>query len=79
MRDRIKERRKTLGYSQQELADISGIERCRCSRIESGAAKTVSIEEAYKIASALNTTVDDLFCPGVCKKITRKVRKANAS
>lgn len=61
MRVAMRERRKELRYSQQNIADITGIERTRYGKIENGKLQKVDIAEAYKIACALETTMEALF------------------
>ena len=58
---RIKELRKELKYSQEQLAEFIGIEPNNLSRIENGK-NYPSPENLSKIATALNVTPDKLFC-----------------
>ena len=57
--NRIKELRKTKGWTQATLAEISGIEPSNISHIERAATK-VSLPTLLSIANALNTTLDEL-------------------
>lgn len=57
---RIKELRKELRYSQEQLAELIGIEPNNLSRIENGK-NYPTPENLSKIASALNVTPDILF------------------
>ena len=60
--NRVAERRRELGFSQQRLADAAGIHKNTVGLIELGKmVPAVSIAQA--IALALSTTVDDLFPP----------------
>ena len=52
--------RKTLGWNQSKLAEISGITQATISRIESGKVKDPHIAQLLKIAKAFNTTVDNI-------------------
>lgn len=52
-------RRKKLGLSQTQLSELSGISRNSISEIESGSG--VSLINAFRIANALDTSVEDLF------------------
>ena len=54
--------RNSLGYSQQELADISGISRVQISNIERDK-HLPDIRKAQKIAKILMTTTDELWPP----------------
>lgn len=56
----IKERRKALNMSQEELANKSGVTRVAISRYENNERKP-SVFIAAKIARALGCTVDDLL------------------
>ena len=55
----IKYRRKELGYTQQELADILNISLNFMGKIEVAFSKP-SLDTVIKIAEALNTTVSKL-------------------
>ena len=57
---RIKQLRATLGVTQEELADRSGMFRTYVSRIESGAANP-TVTMLYAVAEALGVRVQDLF------------------
>lgn len=58
---RIRERREELRMSQEDLAEKSGISRQTISSIENTPGKNVSTKTLEKLASALGTTVGDLF------------------
>lgn len=60
MRTRIKEFRARYNLTQEELADKVGAVRATILYIEKGDYNP-SIKLAYKIAQALNTTLDELF------------------
>lgn len=59
----IKERREALGLSQEQLAKLSNVSRQTISAIESGKNENVLVGTLAAIATALRTTVDQLFCP----------------
>ncbi len=56
----IKKLREAKGYSQEQLAELVGLEYQTISRIETGYYFT-SYENLQKIAKALNLTIKDLF------------------
>ena len=58
--DRIKARRKTLGWSQNELARRAGVNHPTLFKIESGQRTNPSIGTIVKIARALGTTAESL-------------------
>ena len=60
---RIKEIREALGVTQEELAEKSGISRGTISALENGTARATTTKTLLKIASALDTTVDQIFLP----------------
>lgn len=61
LNENIKFLRNSKGISQQGLADKVGIDRSTISRIENDEIDT-TIDNAIKIADALNVTIDDLLC-----------------
>ena len=60
VKNRIKECREALGWSQEQLAQKSGVGRSTISEAESGA-HVPTLEAALRLAQALETTVNDLF------------------
>ena len=58
--NRIRELRKTLGISQEKLAEIAGIDRTYLASVENGK-RNISIVNLEKIIVALNVTISDLF------------------
>ena len=58
---RIKETRKAMNMSQEDLAKKSGVSRTIIASLESGARKTTTTQTLVKLANALNTTVDAIF------------------
>ena len=55
----IKTVRKDKGYTQEQLAVISGVGRVTIARIETGACKP-SLETLYRLSSALSCQIGDL-------------------
>ena len=58
---RVRRLRKSLGLTQQTLAEMSGQEPSNISHIERGATK-LSLPTLVNIANALEVTVDELLC-----------------
>ena len=58
--NKIKQKRRELGYSQEELAEICGISASYIGHIERGS-KKMSIPIAVSIAHALQLSLDYLF------------------
>ena len=57
---RVKELRNKLGISQEELADLAGLDRTYITSVECGR-RNISIVNIEKIAVALNVTLKDFF------------------
>lgn len=57
---KVREIRKKEGVSQEDLADLAGLDRTYISDIENGK-RNVSIETIFKIADALKTTVNEFL------------------
>ena len=57
---RVKESRNELGISQEELADLAGLDRTYITSVECGR-RNISIINIEKLAKALNVTVKDFF------------------
>ena len=58
---KVKEVREERRMTQEELAEKSGVSRPTIVAIENGNAKDVKISTLLKLASALNTTVSEIF------------------
>ena len=58
---KLKEYRKKLGISQQELSEKAGVSRTIISGLESGRIKVTSTGTLLKIAVALNAEIGDIF------------------
>lgn len=66
MENRVKELRKELGMTQEELAQKSGVSRQTIISIENGSNDNVLVGTLAAIATALGTTVSKIFyfeCP----------------
>ena len=61
MEYRIKECRKQLGMTQEELSIKSGVSREIISGLESGTTRTTTVQTLVKIADALGVPVKDIF------------------
>ncbi len=59
-KNRIKERRAKYGLTQEELAKIAGVRRETITHLEQGRYNP-SLLMAYKIARALNSSVEEIF------------------
>ena len=60
---RIKEARKKMGISQDELAKKSGISRATITALECGKAKVTTTKTLLALSKALGVSVDDIFFP----------------
>ena len=63
MKNRIRELRKALGLSQEELAKQCGVSRQTVNAIENNKYDP-TLALAFQLAGALDTTVDALFLGG---------------
>jgi len=57
---RLKELRKKASWSQQKLAEKSGLSYNAITKIEQGAAKNPTIQTIMKIADAFHISLDEL-------------------
>ena len=57
---RVKELRNRLGISQEELADLAGLDRTYITSVECGK-RNISIVNIEKLATALNVTLAEFF------------------
>lgn len=57
----IREKRKSLKMSQEELASLAGVSRQTIINLENNASKNITVITLQKIAGALNCSVDDLL------------------
>lgn len=58
--NRLKLRRREMGYSQEELAELAGLHPTHIGRIER-AEKTVTIKSLYRIVKILGLSMEELF------------------
>ena len=61
LHEKIYSQRKLKGFSQEELAEKSGISRATISMLENDVTKEVMTSTLRALADALETTVTDLF------------------
>jgi transcriptional regulator with XRE-family HTH domain len=59
--ERLQELRKERGWTQQELADRSGIKRGYIALLESNRRRSIGARNALKLAGAFGITVDELL------------------
>lgn len=57
---RVRELRKTIGISQEELADMVGLDRTYITSVECGK-RNISIVNIEKLANALKVSLKDFF------------------
>lgn len=57
---RVKQLRNNLGITQDELADLVGLDRTYITSVECGR-RNISIVNIEKLAKALNVTLKDFF------------------
>lgn len=57
---RVKELRNKLGVSQEELADLAGLDRTYITSVERGR-RNISIVNIEKLANALKITLKEFF------------------
>lgn len=57
---RVKELRNNLGISQEELADLAGLDRTYVTSVECGR-RNISIVNIEKLAKALKVSLADFF------------------
>ena len=57
---KVRSIRKTLGISQESLADLSGLDRSYIGGVERGE-RNISLGNIEKIAQALDLSIKDLF------------------
>ena len=57
---KVRSIRKTLGISQESLADLSGLDRSYIGGVERGE-RNISLGNIDKIAQALDLSIKDLF------------------
>jgi len=63
MRKALRDRRMRFGYTQEKMSELTGIERTKYTRIENGSINRVSVDDAFRIAKALDATIESIFMP----------------
>lgn len=58
---KIKERRESLGMTQERLSEVSGVSRGTIVALENGTVRATTTKTLLKIARALGVTVDQIF------------------
>lgn len=58
---RLKDRREALGYSFQQLAELTGMSKSTLQRYESGAIKNIPLARLETLTTALQTTPEQLL------------------
>lgn len=58
---KVKELRKKRGMTQEELEQKSGVSRVTISSLENGTERNTTTETLLKLATALDTTIDQIF------------------
>lgn len=58
---KIREMREERGWSQERLAELSGVSRQTISGLESGSITVTTTETLRKLASAFDSKVSDIF------------------
>jgi len=61
---KIKELRKKAGWSQQKLAEKTGLSYSVVTKIEQGTAKQPTIQTTIKLANAFSVSLDELVGRG---------------
>ena len=74
---RIKNRRKELGLSLQDVSNISGISRSTLQRYETGGIQNIPIQKLSALAKSLEMTEEQLL--GLDEKINFKITYENFS
>src|SRR5689334_9421253 len=75
-RNLIRNQRKALGLTQQQLAHLVGTSQQQVQRIEAGA-QTIRLDLAVSIAEALKSSLTDLF-PGLHRRTKRRASSRSA-
>jgi Predicted transcriptional regulators len=61
MKNRLKEIREEQGFSQEELAEISGVSSSIISEIENDRSEVTKTDTLVKLADALDSKVSEMF------------------
>ncbi len=60
-RNKLRERRLMFGYTQSKIEELTGVERTRYNKIETGNITRISLFDAFAISKALGTSIEELF------------------
>lgn len=60
-RNKLKERRKLLKYTQEDMQKLTGINRVTYTKIETGRTQRIALQDAFIIAKVLHSAIEDLF------------------
>lgn len=60
---KLKEIRKDRGFTQEDLAKLSGVTRQTIIRIEKEQCKEISVKTLLTLCDALRCSISDLLCP----------------
>jgi transcriptional regulator with XRE-family HTH domain len=66
--EKLREKRKEAGYSQESFAAYVGIERGNYGKMERGNVN-IKLETLYKLANALNCEFEDIMPPRLMYKL----------
>lgn len=58
--DLIKERRSALGYTQEQLSELTNISRSQLQRIENGNSSNANFKTIYHLCTFLNIKFEDV-------------------
>lgn len=58
---KIKEKRIKIGYTQEQLSELSGVSRSQVQRIESGKSENCTITTCIKLTKALNLNLYEII------------------
>lgn len=77
MKNNVRVIREYMGISQTKLAKMAQISRPGLSNLENGH-KQASLDTAWKIANALNVTVDDAFFNQNVRLVIQGIKRSHA-
>lgn len=70
---KIKEVRKSLKMSQEELAEKSGISRGTIVALEAGTERVTTTKTLVALAAAMNVSIDQIFLPTMFNRLHRRI------
>lgn len=71
----LKQKRKLLGYSQEKLAEVAGVQRNTVSYIENASKMNISYDTIHKLCECLNVSPVELFMPEIPQNQNDKLYK----